>query len=104
MSEHEGFCVPLVEAMYFDKPIVAYDSPCAVRETLGGSGVLLEDNDPLVAALVVGRILEDKALSEAVIAGQRERLKYFRHERIARVFDACIKSFVGKRRDKNSDG
>jgi glycosyltransferase involved in cell wall biosynthesis len=104
MSEHEGFCVPLLEAMCFDKPIVAYDSPCAVRETLGGSGVLLEDGDPLVAALVVERILEDKSLSDAVIAGQRERLKDFRHEKISRVFERYIKGFVERAHDKNSDG
>ncbi|MDR0558059.1 MAG: glycosyltransferase [Treponema sp.] len=95
MSEHEGFCVPLVEAMHFDKPIVAYDSPCAVGETLGGAGVLLEDNDPLVAALMIGKILEDKDLRDAVIAGQRERLKDFSHEKVSRLFETYIQGFVG---------
>jgi glycosyltransferase involved in cell wall biosynthesis len=104
MSEHEGFCVPLVEAMYFDKPIVAYDSLCAVRETLGGGGVLLEDNDPLVAAMVIGRMLEDKTLSDAVISGQRERLKDFRNENTSRMFETYIKSFIEKTHGKNSDG
>jgi glycosyltransferase involved in cell wall biosynthesis len=103
MSEHEGFCVPLVEAMYFDIPIVAYDSPCAVKETLGGAGVLLEDNDPLVAAMVIGKILEDKDLSDAIIAGQRERLKDFRHEKVSRMFETYIKGFVERTHGKNSD-
>jgi glycosyltransferase involved in cell wall biosynthesis len=103
MSEHEGFCVPLVEAMYFDKPIVAYDSPCAIRETLGGGGVLLEDNDPLVAAMVIGKILEDKELSDAIIAGQRERLKDFHHEKVSRLFETYIKGFIARMYAKNSD-
>ena len=44
MSEHEGFCVPLVEAMYFGVPIVAYDSS-AIADTLGGAGILLKNKD-----------------------------------------------------------
>ncbi len=48
MSEHEGFCVPLVEAMYFDVPILAYAA--AVPETLCGSSMLLAQKDPVFAA------------------------------------------------------
>ncbi|MDR2446409.1 MAG: glycosyltransferase family 4 protein [Treponema sp.] len=102
MSEHEGFCVPLLEAMYFDKPIVAYDSLCAVKETLGGCGVLLENDDPLVAAMIIGKILEDKELSDAIIAGQRERLKDFRYENVSRMFETYIKGFVGRTYAENS--
>lgn len=47
LSEHEGFCVPLLEAMSFDVPILAYAST-AVPATLGGSGVLLHRKDPPV--------------------------------------------------------
>lgn len=45
MSEHEGFCVPLTEAMYFDVPIVAR-AAAAIPDTLGGGGILVRDNDP----------------------------------------------------------
>ncbi|MBL0953833.1 MAG: glycosyltransferase family 4 protein [Leptospira sp.] len=41
MSEHEGFCVPLLEAMHFQMPVVAYAAG-AVPETLGNSGILFE--------------------------------------------------------------
>lgn len=44
MSEHEGFCVPLVEAMYFGVPIVAFDS-CAVGNTLGDCGILVRNKE-----------------------------------------------------------
>ena len=75
-SEHEGFCVPLVEAMCFDVPVVAYDSS-AIGETLGGSGFLLKEKNPLVTAGVMDRILTDDALRQTIIENQRERLADF---------------------------
>jgi glycosyltransferase involved in cell wall biosynthesis len=61
LSEHEGFGVPLVEAMRAELPIVAYDAG-AVGETLGGAGVLLQTVDPRVVAEVVARVARDEAL------------------------------------------
>ena len=84
-SEHEGFCVPLVEAMYFDVPIVAYDSS-AVGETLGGSGFLLKEKNPLVTAGVMDRILSDDALRRTIIGNQRERLADFQYGRVKELF------------------
>ncbi|GEM_PF-97566 len=74
MSGHEGFCVPLTEAMYFDLPIVARDTS-AVGETLGGCGVLLPDNDPAAAAEALHAVLSDSAYREELLAGQRKRLQ-----------------------------
>lgn len=85
MSEHEGFCVPLVEAMYFDVPIIAYDS-CAVGETLGGSGILLNDKDPAVVAEAIQLVVENSDLQKKMIQSQRERLKDFEHDRIKEQF------------------
>ena len=62
MSDHEGFCVPLVEAMNFEVPVLAKNTT-AIPYTLGGSGMMLEDNDPLVAATAINRILTDTLLS-----------------------------------------
>ena len=73
MSDHEGFCVPLVEAMYFDLPIVAKNSS-AVGETLGGCGVLLEDKDPEKAAAALHRVVSDRAYREEILSAQRKRL------------------------------
>jgi len=96
LSEHEGFCVPLVEAMMFDVPVIAYDS-CAVGETLGGSGFLLEDKSPAVVAHAVHRVLTDETLKKMIINEQRKRLKYFEHDRIKAQFLDFIERMTNRR-------
>ena len=81
MSDHEGFCVPLIEAMYFKVPILAKKTS-AIPYTLGGSGMMLADNDPLVAAAMMNRILTDGSLRDVIISNQNERLKDFEHDKI----------------------
>ncbi len=93
LSDHEGFCVPLVESMYFNVPVVAYDS-CAVGETLGGCGLLLDDKSPEVVAYAIDRVVKDKKLRAQMIACEQERLKHFEHERIKNQFLNAIERFV----------
>ncbi|WP_434309603.1 glycosyltransferase family 4 protein [Hominifimenecus sp. rT4P-3] len=93
MSEHEGFCIPLVEAMYFEIPIIAYDS-CAVGETLGGSGLLLSDKNPQPAAAAIHRVVTDSELRQAILAGEKERLSDFSHEKIQRQFLQRLEALI----------
>lgn len=81
MSEHEGFCVPLVEAMFFDVPIVAYKAS-AVPETLGKAGILLESKEPYAAALQIHSIVTDKKAAARLTSFGQARLKDFEYERI----------------------
>ncbi len=81
LSEHEGFCVPLVEAMYFGIPIIAFDST-AIGETLGGSGLLLKDKDPKTVSEAINLIATDAGLRQKLIAGEKERLAFFDNDRI----------------------
>ena len=67
LSEHEGFCVPLVEAMAWGVPVVAV-AAAAVPETLGGAGVLLTDKSPVVVAAAVERVLVDVGLREGLVS------------------------------------
>lgn len=85
MSEHEGFCVPLVEAMYFKIPVLAYDST-AVTETLGGSGFLTDTKDPLVNASVLNHILTNDSVRKTLLEGQSKRLAHFSGSRTKRKF------------------
>ncbi len=69
LSEHEGYGVPLVEAMLAGVPVVGYDAG-AVAETMAGAGVLLRDKSPEIVAAVVERLLGDESLRAAVLAAQ----------------------------------
>lgn len=76
-TEHEGLCVPLLEAMAFDLPVVAR-ALAAVPETLGGAGVLLPpDGSPTLAAEAVDRVLADPALRAELVRRGRERVGAF---------------------------
>lgn len=81
LSEHEGFCVPLLEAMAADVPVFAYEST-AVVETLGGAGVCWSPKDFEIAAELLGQLAFDPDLRARVIAGQRERLAHFSEPRL----------------------
>ena len=81
LSEHEGFCVPLVEAMGFGVPIVAYAAG-AVPETLGGAGVLLQDKAYADVAEVCHAVASDEALRASLVAGQHDRARAFLPEAI----------------------
>jgi glycosyltransferase involved in cell wall biosynthesis len=81
LSEHEGFCVPLVEAMAADVPVLAYAAG-AVPDTLGGAGVQFAPKDLELAAELLGALAFDDDLRTAVIAGQRRRLADFGDARI----------------------
>lgn len=90
MSEHEGFCVPLLEAMLFDVPIVAY-AATAVPETLGGSGILLKDKDPAKVSFVIEQLVSNEDLRRNVIKKQQQRLEDFNLDKLGNVFMEQIK-------------
>jgi glycosyltransferase involved in cell wall biosynthesis len=81
LSEHEGFCVPLVEAMATDVPVLAYAAG-AVPETLGGAGILFSPKDLEFAAEMIGSLVYDRDVRRGIIHGQRRRLADFALPRI----------------------
>jgi glycosyltransferase involved in cell wall biosynthesis len=93
LSEHEGFCVPLVEAMAADVPIVAYAAG-AVPETLGGAGLLFAPKDLEVAAELLGSVVYDRDLRAGVLEGQRRRLKDFAPPRIEARLKETLAPFL----------
>jgi glycosyltransferase involved in cell wall biosynthesis len=88
-SEHEGFCVPLVEAFYKGVPVLAY-AATAVPATMDGAGVLYDTKDPLHVASLVNEIVEDAALHDAIVASQDAALERLR----AQDFDGTLLRFV----------
>jgi L-malate glycosyltransferase len=81
LSEHEGFCVPLVEAMAMDVPVLAY-AAAAVPDTLGGAGVQFGTKDFEYVAELLGALAYEPDLRRDVIDGQRRRLADFNATRI----------------------
>ena len=87
MSEHEGFCVPLIEAMWFDVPVFAYRSS-AVPETLGAGGLLFNSkNDQLELAAAAHLLVESESLRASVIDQQRRRRDYYLPANVDRAMD-----------------
>jgi glycosyltransferase involved in cell wall biosynthesis len=84
-SRHEGFCAPLLEAMYFDAPILAREMT-AIPTTLGRAGVRFRELDYPRLAEMMQILVEDSALRRQVIATQRARLADFAPERV----EACL--------------
>jgi L-malate glycosyltransferase len=89
-SDHEGFCVPIVEAMAHDLPVVAY-AAAAIPETVGDAGLLLPSKEPLPFAAAVHRVVEDKRLREAFSRAAAGRVESFSLARSrARLVDLVL--------------
>src|SRR5260221_8998922 len=88
-SEHEGFCVPLIESFYKRVPVVAY-AATAVPATMDGGGVLYETKDPFEVARLMAAGLDDADLEEAVIATQDAALDRL----LAKDFGGTLLRFV----------
>ncbi len=73
MSEHEGFGLPLLEAMASDVPVLAY-AAAAVPETLGGRGIAFDEKHFAMLAELLVELFADQKLRARVVAGQRKRL------------------------------
>ena len=79
MSEHEGFCLPLLESCYFQVPVLAYDA-AAVAETLGGAGILFRDKDAALTAGLVEQVLENEPLRRQLRAGAAARIEGYQRQ------------------------
>lgn len=93
MSQHEGFCVPLVESMFFNVPVIALNS-CAVPDTLSESGVLLPDNNPVYTAEIISRIINDSSFRNDVLRKQKKRLSDFSYKKTGNLFKEILSDFI----------
>lgn len=93
LSEHEGFCIPLIEAMVHDVPVAAYAAG-AVPETLAGTGVLFREKRFDLIAETLGRMCEDEALRKALLRAQRERLARYEQQNPAADLERYLKPLL----------
>ncbi|MGB9111607.1 MAG: glycosyltransferase [Acidimicrobiales bacterium] len=91
LSNHEGFCAPIVEAMARGTPVVAF-AAAAVPETLGDAGVLLAEKPPELVASVVHRLVHDDEARATFIGRGRERAKRYDPDHAESAFRELIDS------------
>jgi glycosyltransferase involved in cell wall biosynthesis len=78
LSEHEGFCVPLLEAFHFGLPVVARAR--GAMPAVGADAVLWTDADPAVTAELLAAVVADADLRAELARRGRARLDAFSHE------------------------
>ena len=101
MSEHEGSCIPLIEAMWFDVPVLAHKSS-AVQEILGDAGIMFNSKDDLISVAALAKLLvRDEDLREKVLRAQRNRREDFLPDVVWPRLDDLVKrmeeEFASKR-------
>lgn len=93
LSEHEGYCVPLIEAMVADLPIVGYAAG-AVPETMGDAGLVLHDKSPAIVAEAVAAVTAG-ALADRMADGRARQIALHSTESIAGRLGRFISDFAG---------
>lgn len=95
MSEHEGFGIPLLEAMQANLPVMAYQS-AAVPETMDGAGFLFKDKLFDELAAWIAKVGEDGPLRERVLAQQRKRLQRYEDQDVQGMLRAHLQPLIGE--------
>lgn len=93
MSEHEGFCVPLLEAMMFQTPILAYRA-AACPDTLGIESALLDSKNPLYVAARMDEVLEKPEVRNELVSQYPARLRAFAYSSVKKMFLNYLEIFL----------
>ena len=96
LSDHEGFCIPVLEAMANDLPVVAY-AASALPETVGSGGLLLPAKDPATVAGAVHRLATDEPLRTAMVERGAARVAAFDRSRTAPLLLDALRSVLDLR-------
>jgi glycosyltransferase involved in cell wall biosynthesis len=88
-SEHEGFCVPLLEAFYMEVPVIAY-AATAVPATMDGAGVLYDEKDPVRVAALMDAVVSNASLQDTIVRQQLDAIERLR----ARDFGSTLLGFI----------
>jgi glycosyltransferase involved in cell wall biosynthesis len=94
LSEHEGFCIPLLEAFHFGVPVIARPVG-GVPEVAGDAALLVEDRDPSVIAELLALAVEDEPLRAELRARGERRLEDFAYDRTAQRIRAAVERVAG---------
>ena len=101
-SEHEGFCVPLLEAFHKEVPVIAY-AATAVPETMDGAGVLYAEKDPVLVASLINAVVTDSTLREDILDGQDASLTRHKTRDFDRILLGHLERMLGEPRKPQPD-
>lgn len=93
MSEHEGFCIPLLEAMWHGLAVFAYDAG-AVRETMGNAGVVFTDKYPAATAEMIYAVLSDRKLIRTILKRQDQRIEDFSYKKVKDRLESLTEKWI----------
>jgi glycosyltransferase involved in cell wall biosynthesis len=96
-SEHEGFCVPLIEAYYTQVPVLAY-AATAVPATMDGAGVLYTNRDPVHVAALVDAVVRDADLADRIVTAQEAALGRLQRKDFAGTLLRCVERALSAER------
>lgn len=88
-SEHEGYCIPLIEAMVFGIPVIGYNAG-AIGDTMGGSGILLEDKSPVLVSKIINELENNEQTREHLLERQNAYLETITEEEIFKMYKNWI--------------
>ena len=93
LSEHEGFCVPIVESMIFDKTIIAY-AATAVAETVGGAGILLQNKEIAEMANIIHQTMSSSEIQNNLAEERKKRLVSLDHQHLIGKLSADLQQIT----------
>ncbi len=100
LSEHEGFCVPLLEAASRSLPVLAYVA-AAIPETLGDSGLLFQTKDYDAMADAIYKLQTDEAFRKHLIRSQQNNMKRFDRVSTEQQFLRLVAQITGQPETKD---
>lgn len=93
LSEHEGFCVPILEAQHFNLPLVAYGA-AAVGETIGPNQLVYDRIDYQVLAAAVHTVIHDQEARTFLAEHGRQNFQRFNRERLKTEFLGILRELA----------
>lgn len=88
-SRHEGYCLPLLEAMQHEMPVVARNCG-GMPEAMGGAGVLFDDLDPVLLGELIGKTMWDRNFAGRILESQERRLAEVRARDLKKEWSEII--------------
>lgn len=102
MSEHEGFCIPLVEAMFFQVPVVAFRST-AIPNTMQGTGAIIDSKDPIYVSQLLDMILKNEKIRANIVNEQNDAVSNYQYTKVKNNLLERISSFIEKKKNREKE-